>query len=126
MRSEGRISGAVPVFRSCLLDRHRAAVGSGFAVTDRSQSAVLDNRRIALALAGNAQDGAGDDFGEWGVSIYQAKINQCGLVGRRHRLDFFWPKGAVGNQPIDSHGMKASWLRFYPIKKQVPDFGNVI
>ena len=71
---------------------------------DSVQCAIFDGRRVTLAHARNTDDGFGDYFSYWVISVYEAEIEQCGLISRRHRLNFCRSEGAVGDQPIDCHG----------------------
>jgi hypothetical protein len=82
------------------------SVGIELAGSDGFQCAIPDGRRVALAHACHADDGRSDDFGYRVISIREAEIDQCSLVGRGHCFDFVRFKGAVGDQPIN--GQSAS------------------
>jgi hypothetical protein len=74
--------------------------GAKSAGTKGVQRAAFDCHGVALAHAGNADDGAGDYFGYWVVAIHNAEVRQGSLVSGRHNFNCFRLKRAVGNRAI--------------------------
>jgi hypothetical protein len=82
------------------------------------QRAIFDGCRVTFTLARNGDDGCGDDFSYWGISI-QAKIEQGSLIRRRHRFNFCRSEGPVGNQSIDGQARQDK-----KHERMVVDFGG--